>query len=87
MKEKPKPLFVHQLQSLIINETALNHFLDNCNQIAFLIVETGTAATITDSTARRREHLALPRISGFDSKDMKKLASITRLRRSPKETT
>jgi hypothetical protein len=85
MREREPPFFAFQLQSLIFNELALSGFFENCNHIVSLVLENGSAVTLTDSMLRRRQQLGLPEISRSDNAEISKLARAIGRRKTVKE--
>jgi hypothetical protein len=87
MREKTRPFFAYEFQSLIFAEINLPSFFENCENLASLIVENGSTVTITDSMLKRRQQLGLAEIAGFDNVEVKRLAKATGLSKSLKEQT
>lgn len=85
LRERQLPFFAFQLQSLIFKELTLSGFFENCNYIVSLVLENGSAVTLTNSMLKRRQQLGLPEISISDNAEISKLARAIGLRKTVKE--
>jgi hypothetical protein len=87
MRERTRPFFAYEFQSMLFKEIDLPSFFENCKNLASLIVENGSTVTVTNSMLKRRQQLGLPEIACSDNVEVKRLAKATGLSKSLKEQT
>jgi hypothetical protein len=87
MREKMRPSFAYEFESLIFTEIDLPSFFENCKNLASLIVQNGSTVTVTNSMLKRRQQLGLAEIACSDNVEVRRLAKATGLFKSLKEQT
>jgi hypothetical protein len=87
MREKTRPFFAYEFQSLIFKEIDLPSYFENCKNLASIIVENGSTVTITNLMLKRRQQLSLPEISCSSNAEVRRLAKATGLSKTLKEQT